>query len=276
MPSGFWIQPRCYEAVTSYQSFAWEGVAAMLQWPYQAVHKILRIGWNTMQIGEFNFVKTKLHLGAMVCRFVDCNMVMRYHWGLGVGHIYSHCSGSPTEVGTGPRASNSTDRSNWGQSQGIEHRMYQTRSCQPPHHIMNLGTFSGCESLRNISDNSNGHNQQRGPKTPDSPINDDSPMHSATGCGKQDEFEELIEPEIYQCTGSGRRRKLTTSKESDKTDSGSYSEYDDEMNRSVLLRDLDPARVMDNNCPEKGQPEEAVENELDGMYSDAEESTSYN
>jgi hypothetical protein len=27
-------------------------------------------------------------------RFVDRDMVMRYHWGLGVGHVYSHHSGS--------------------------------------------------------------------------------------------------------------------------------------------------------------------------------------
>jgi hypothetical protein len=248
----------------------------MLQRPYQVVPKTLRIGWDTTQIGEFNFVKTKLHLSAMVCRFVDRDMVMRYHWGLGVGHIYSHHSGSPTEAGTGPHASNSTDRGNWGQSQGIEHGMDQTRSCQPPHHVTNPGTFSGCESFRNVSDNSNGHDQQRGPKTPDSPINDDSAMDSATGCGKQDEFEELMEPEIYQHTGSGRRRKLTTGEESDETDLGSDSEYDHEMNRSMSLRDLDPARVMDANRPGKGQPEEAVENELDGMYSDAEESMSYN
>jgi hypothetical protein len=27
-------------------------------------------------------------------RFVDRDMVMRYHWGLGIGHVYSHHSGS--------------------------------------------------------------------------------------------------------------------------------------------------------------------------------------
>lgn len=29
-------------------------------------------------------------------RFVDRDMVMRYYWGLGVGHIYSHTSASPS------------------------------------------------------------------------------------------------------------------------------------------------------------------------------------
>ena len=26
----------------------------------------------------------------MIPRFVDRDMVMRYHWGLGVGHVYTH------------------------------------------------------------------------------------------------------------------------------------------------------------------------------------------
>ena len=26
----------------------------------------------------------------MISRFVDRDMVMRYHWGLGVGHVYAH------------------------------------------------------------------------------------------------------------------------------------------------------------------------------------------
>lgn len=29
-------------------------------------------------------------------RFVDCNMVMQYHWGLGIGHTYAHVQ-SPTK-----------------------------------------------------------------------------------------------------------------------------------------------------------------------------------
>lgn len=30
------------------------------------------------------------HLLMIVQRFVDCDMLLRYHWGLGVGHTYSH------------------------------------------------------------------------------------------------------------------------------------------------------------------------------------------
>lgn len=31
-----------------------------------------------------------LLIGTIVCRFVDRDMLMRYHWGLGIGHYYSH------------------------------------------------------------------------------------------------------------------------------------------------------------------------------------------
>jgi hypothetical protein len=35
--------------------------------------------------------------GCFKHRFVDRDMVMRYHWGLGVGHLYAHCYGNPPQ-----------------------------------------------------------------------------------------------------------------------------------------------------------------------------------
>ena len=31
-----------------------------------------------------------IHLLMIAQRFVDCDMLLRYHWGLGIGHTYSH------------------------------------------------------------------------------------------------------------------------------------------------------------------------------------------
>jgi hypothetical protein len=99
--------------------------------------------------------------------------------------------------------------------------------------------------------------------------------------GKQDEFEELREPEVYQHSG---RRRLTASEESDKMDSG--SECDDDMTWSMSLQDLDADimtqrdSAMDDGRDDwnQWQPEEVMENELDDMYGDVQdqESISYN
>jgi len=43
-------------------------------------------------------------------RFVDRDMVMRYHWGLGVGHVYSHHSGSGSYSTTNTEQSGIEDR----------------------------------------------------------------------------------------------------------------------------------------------------------------------
>jgi hypothetical protein len=58
MPLGLWIRHRCYGVVTSYQIFFWENAAVTLQRLYQVVLKTFMIGWDTMQIGEFDHVKT--------------------------------------------------------------------------------------------------------------------------------------------------------------------------------------------------------------------------
>jgi hypothetical protein len=47
--------------------------------------------------GTFNMVS---QLIPHMCRFADCDMLMRYHWGLGIGHTYSHTkeSTNPTTI----------------------------------------------------------------------------------------------------------------------------------------------------------------------------------
>jgi hypothetical protein len=226
----------------------------------------------------------------MVCRFVDRDMVMRYHWGLGVGHVYGHHPRSSTEAGTSAlgdegesqnNASEDASRSNRRHDQGTALWMDQARNCRQPHQSTNLGTSAsgrdGGESLKDVNNNPNGHDQfnQCADRQTPGPINDVDDTLCATGGGKQDEFEELREPEIYQRSG---RRKLSAGEESD--GAGSDSEYDDSMTRSVSLQNLDAARdsAMDNDAGDRDwQPEEAVENELDDMYGDTQdqESTSY-
>ena len=49
----------------------------------------------------------------MSFRFVDRDMLMRYHWGLGVGHIYSHGQradgpSAPTDTHTTSTAADET------------------------------------------------------------------------------------------------------------------------------------------------------------------------
>jgi hypothetical protein len=45
-------------------------------------------------------------------RFVDWDMVMRYHWGLGIGHVYSHHSGSGSYSTTNAEQGGIEDRGN--------------------------------------------------------------------------------------------------------------------------------------------------------------------
>ena len=41
-------------------------------------------------------------------RFADCDMLMRFHWGLGIGHLYSHEQDNTTRK-TSSRPSSATD-----------------------------------------------------------------------------------------------------------------------------------------------------------------------
>jgi hypothetical protein len=42
-------------------------------------------------------------------RFVDRDMLMRYHWGLGVGHLYAHTHTPPSNQGHGHGGKNGND-----------------------------------------------------------------------------------------------------------------------------------------------------------------------
>jgi hypothetical protein len=214
-----------------------------------------------------------------------------------MGHVYGHHSRLSTGAGTGQgstligdkgesQSSTSSDanRSDQHHSQDIELRMNQTQNCQQSHHSMNLGTsgWDGGEGQKDASNNpsrDDQFNQCGGQKAPD-PVHEGNVPGGILG-GKQDEFEELRELEVYQRSG---RRRLTASEESDRTDSGLYC--DDNMTWSMLLQDLDADiatqrdSAMDDGRDgwDQWQPEEVMENELGDMYGDVQdqESTSYN
>jgi hypothetical protein len=55
--------------------------------------KIKMIGLPTMSIGVLarsNYVFVSLAALLFLVRFVDCDMLVRYHWGHGVGHTYAY------------------------------------------------------------------------------------------------------------------------------------------------------------------------------------------
>jgi hypothetical protein len=59
-------------------------------------HKITKTGGVIMQTGEVDFPHSSSSFQGLIMqlnRFVDRDMVMRYHWGLGVGHVYSRIDG---------------------------------------------------------------------------------------------------------------------------------------------------------------------------------------
>jgi hypothetical protein len=223
----------------------------------------------------------------------SCNTI----GGLGMGHVYGHHSRSSTEAGTGmgstliedkgesqSSTSDNADRGDQHHSQDTELGMDQTQNYQQPRHLADLGTsgWGGDGSLEDASNNPNRDdqfNQCGGQKAPD-------PMHKGNVPDgilgrKQDEFEELRKPQVYQRSGRGRR--LTSGEESDRTDSG--LECDDDVTWSMLLQNLDADVVNRRNSAmddgrddwDQWQPEEVMENELDDMYGNTQdqESTSY-
>jgi hypothetical protein len=58
------------------------------------------IGLITASIGEWQaFVFVHIYI-PFILRFADRDMVMRYHWGLGIGHVYSHSQAPNRDAST--------------------------------------------------------------------------------------------------------------------------------------------------------------------------------
>lgn len=90
------------------------------------------IGKPIMSIGESITLPHKNPALTFVNRFVDRDMLMRYHWGLGVGHVHSHgLVGVPTTV------EDETD----GSLKDLEH-----------HDLKNDGNQFGCNNLTLVED----------------------------------------------------------------------------------------------------------------------------
>ena len=62
--------------------------------------------WKSYYINRYVFMQTMATISLNIYglfRFVDRDMLMRYHWGLGVGHTYSHSTtGSPQKTSFSP------------------------------------------------------------------------------------------------------------------------------------------------------------------------------
>ena len=88
MHSVLLIQQMYFGAVTLYQLLQMDDNAWTVLQRLRTV-VILMIGGIITSTGAFlcKFSFTDLNV---VSRFADRDMLMRYHWGLGVGHVYAH------------------------------------------------------------------------------------------------------------------------------------------------------------------------------------------
>jgi len=62
----------------------------MMDWGYRHVQGTRKIGVNTMSISKSGAQFINAQCQAHDFRFVDCDMLMCFHFGFGVGHVYSH------------------------------------------------------------------------------------------------------------------------------------------------------------------------------------------
>lgn len=88
-----WIHPQyCEHAILSLGFRQVEGTRTEAE--YRFVEGILLIGTNTTSIGKFYFrsnpVEERINQPQNKLRFVDRDMMMRYHPGLAIGHTYYH------------------------------------------------------------------------------------------------------------------------------------------------------------------------------------------
>ena len=75
----------------------------------------------------------------MITRFVDCDMFMRYHWGLGVGHVYTH---------------NQSDKGRIPRVQDIERDEQENNQDEDDHHSLSdsseIRAMSEAEEVRGL------------------------------------------------------------------------------------------------------------------------------
>ena len=90
-----WIQATFCELATLSQGSGLEG-STLTSFPFQDVQTTRMIGKSITSIGVSVLQHGMLILS--VVRFVDRDMVMRYHWGLAVGHAYAHEKGDTVSM----------------------------------------------------------------------------------------------------------------------------------------------------------------------------------
>jgi hypothetical protein len=84
------ILPMSSEALTSFHHLL-QGSFTLTAQASHAVPMTREIGGLTMWAGECFFFWECTRAASHLCySFVDRDMMMRYHWGLGVGHTYAH------------------------------------------------------------------------------------------------------------------------------------------------------------------------------------------
>ena len=110
VPSDLWTHTMCYTLVTSYPlSPMASGIRMKLG--YLAACMTCKIGLGIMWTSECKHAEVRLiHWYFYLNSFVDQDMVMRYHWGLAIGHTYAH--NRPTNTYNTSTASESTQVNN--------------------------------------------------------------------------------------------------------------------------------------------------------------------
>ena len=77
---------------------------------------MVQTGSTTMSTGSDTFLGSYQALNKLLyVRFVNRDMLLHYHWGHGVGHVYSHVSQTEADSGYN-HASTSPNTRSWGDS----------------------------------------------------------------------------------------------------------------------------------------------------------------
>lgn len=61
-----------------------------MEWVYPIVLRMVKITISTMSLGTFCDSDTMIVILTLMPRFSARDLLMRYHWGLGVGHLHAH------------------------------------------------------------------------------------------------------------------------------------------------------------------------------------------
>jgi hypothetical protein len=231
----------------------------------------------------------RIHLSVYNFSFVDRDMVMRYHWGLGVGHVYGHHSSSNATasggLGTFKEGENESPKDAGGtanRSNQHNETVVQGRDPQKDLHQINcdagMANPAGASKDRSsISKTVNAHNQDGEQKT-SNPMSDGTDMASALGDAKQDESEAWEPKNVYQ-RGGMRRKALIDGEGSDSDETDSDYDHDNSTIGPAAsgVDDEGNSATKDQKSGNDDQRHAEVELELEEMYGGThdEELTSY-